>query len=179
MNIIQAYGTVDELFGKWKPYLGRDYHAYRNHAYRVFNLSRALAGCSEDDQEKLALASAFHDIGIWLDDTFDYLDPSVRRAVDYLSRIGRESWSECIAEIIYQHHKIFPWHGREQHLVESFRRADWLDVCLFSLPTRLERSFLREVLHTFPRHGFHGRLVLLTLYWSRKHPFNPFPMFRL
>jgi hypothetical protein len=179
MNIISSHQTVDELFEKWEPFLGRDHLAYRNHAYRVLNISCALAKANGEDQEKLALASAFHDIGIWLDNTFDYLSPSVRRAVDYLSRIGYEPWAESLTEIIYQHHKIFPWHGPEEDLVESFRRADWLDVCLFSLPTRLERSFLMEVLHTFPRHGFHSRLVLLTLSWWRKHPFNPLPMFRL
>ncbi|SPF45397.1 conserved hypothetical protein [Syntrophobacter sp. SbD1] len=179
MRIIEAHQSIDELFEKWKPALGWAYLAYRNHAYRVFNLSCALASATGEDQEKLALASAFHDIGIWLDNTFDYLAPSERRAVDHLSKIARESWAEGIVQMIDQHHKVFAWHGPEQELVEAFRKADWLDVCLFSLPTRLERSLLTAVLRAFPRNGFHGRLVLLTLRWCCKHPFNPLPMLRL
>ena len=179
MRIIQADEIIDELFEKWKPALGGDYLAYRNHAYRVFNLSSALASATGEDQEKLALASAFHDIGIWLDHTFDYLAPSTQRAVGHLSKIGLESWTDGIVEMIEQHHKVFPWHGPEQKLVEAFRKADWLDVCLFSLPTLLERSFLMAVLRAFPRNGFHGRLVLLTLRWWCKHPFNPLPMLKL
>ncbi len=179
MQIVNAHQTMDELFARWEPTLGRDHHGYRNHAYRVFNLSCALTGATGDDREKLAVASAFHDIGIWLDDTFDYLGPSVQRAVEYLATVGCEPWSEVVAQIINQHHKLFPWRGSEQKLVESFRRADWLDVFLLSLPTRLGRSFLAEVLREFPREGFHGRLVFLTLSWCLKHPFNPLPMFRL
>ena len=147
MNIIVSHQTVDELFEQWKPFLGRDYLAYRSHAYRVFNLSCALAVATGEDQEKLALASAFHDIGIWLDNTFDYLGPSVQRAMDYLSRIGHESWSECITQIIYQHHKVFPWHGPGQELVESpcpriaFAIAGWTPLRIALVFQQCRRSW--------------------------------------
>jgi hypothetical protein len=176
--IIESDNTIDTLLHEWQSALGSDYTAYRNHVYRVFNFSSRLADATGDDKEKLAIAAAFHDVGIWLDGTFDYLEPSSRRALDYLSRIGRTDWSETVHQMIDQHHKIRSWRGSRGYLVESFRRADWLDVCLFALPSSLERAYLAEVLRRFPRAGFHRRLVSLTLGWARKHPFNPLPIFK-
>ncbi|MES2460577.1 MAG: hypothetical protein V4671_08325 [Armatimonadota bacterium] len=62
--------------------------------------------------------------------------------------------------------------------MEAFRKADWLDVCLFALPTRIDRIFLTTVLRTFPRLGFHRRLVLLALPWASRHPLNPLPILK-
>lgn len=178
MDIVEDHATIDALLQKWQSELGADYHPYRNHLYRVFNFSCQLAQATEEEREKLAIAAVFHDCGIWLDHTFDYLDPSSKHAMDYLAQIGKEEWSEGIDQIIEQHHKIRPWRGSESKLVESFRKADWLDVCLFALPTTLERPYLAEVLRRFPRLGFHGRLVVFTIGWSRKHPLNPLPVLK-
>ncbi|MBC8134573.1 MAG: HD domain-containing protein [Fibrella sp.] len=178
MTVVETHPTMDLLLEQWRPNLGADYLAYRNHVYRVFNFSICLACATGDDIEKLAIAAAFHDVGMWLDNTFDYLKPSSRRAMEYLSQIDREEWSEAIHQIIDQHHKVRTWRGSEQNLVESFRKADWLDVCLFALPSKLKRDHLTDVLHRFPREGFHRRLVFLTWGWARKHPLNPLPIFK-
>jgi hypothetical protein len=177
-QVVETHETIDQLLQKWQPDLGKDYLAYRNHVYRVFNFSSGLAGATDEEKEKLAIVAAFHDVGIWLDNTFDYLEPSSKRAMSYLAQIGREEWSESVHHMIDQHHKIRPWRGSEQNLVESFRKADWLDVCLFALPSGLDRVYMAEVLRRFPRQGFHRRLVSLTLGWARKHPFNPLPIFK-
>lgn len=177
-SIVDSDEIIDALLEEWRPALGADYPGYRNHLYRVFNFSLRLANATGADREKLAIAAAFHDVGIWLDGTFDYLEPSSRRAVDYLARTGRAEAADAIHQIIDQHHKVRTWRGPEQNLVEAFRKADWLDVCLFAFPTPLERAYLAEVLRRFPRRGFHRRLVALTLQWSRKHPFNPVPVLK-
>ncbi len=179
MKIFNNHEIIDRLFKEWHSRLGRDFVAYRNHVYRVFNFSSAIASATGDNLEKLAIASAFHDIGIWLDNTFDYLEPSIQRASAFLIVHSRDSWSAEIGNIIRQHHKISTWRGPEMALVEAFRRADWLDVCLFAIPTRLPISFLAEVLSKFPREGFHGRLMALSFSWVRQHPLRPLPMFRL
>ena len=179
MRIMMEHPTIDGLFEEWQAQLGCDYIAYRNHVYRVFNLASALAGPENRQLEKLAVASAFHDIGIWLDETFDYLEPSIKRAITFLSETGHKSWSTEIVSMISEHHKIFRFHGDGVRLVEAFRRADWLDVCLFTLPTRLPRAFLGNVVRAFPRAGFHRRLIVFTLWWLRKHPLQPLPMFKL
>ena len=41
----------------------------------------------------MAIAAAFHDIGIWTAGTFDYLEPSVRVAAAYLTGTGRAASS--------------------------------------------------------------------------------------
>jgi len=182
MDIVETHDIIDSILlearRRWQPDLEADYLPYRNHVYRVFNFSIRMAGATGEDVEKLAIAAAFHDVGIWLDGTFDYLGPSSGRAAEYLSRIGREEWAESVHEIIDQHHKIRPWCGLEQNLVECFRKADWLDVCLFALPSPLKKAYLAEVLRRFPREGFHRRLIFLNLKWACKHPFNPFPIFK-
>jgi hypothetical protein len=176
MPVITENPIIDALLAEWKGSLGSDYLAYRNHVYRVFNFACAFEHPKGEEKEILAIATAFHDIAIWLDHTYDYLEPSVQRSKHYLEATGHKEWSETVAQIIYQHHKISPW--REMGLVESFRRADWLDVCLFYLPTRLDRGFMSEVLREFPRCGFHRRLIELTLWWGKTHPFKPLPMLR-
>jgi hypothetical protein len=178
MAKLELHETVETLLNQWQPALGKDYLPYRNHVYRVFHFASRMADATEEDREKLAIAAAFHDVGIWLDGTFDYLEPSSQRAGDYLKLSGREEWIPTIEQMIEQHHKVRRWRGPEQNLVEAFRKADWLDVCLFALPTRLERTYLAEVLHMFPRQGFHRLLVSLTWGWARKHPFKPLPILK-
>ncbi|MES2460578.1 MAG: HD domain-containing protein [Armatimonadota bacterium] len=100
MTVVETHETIDRLLEQWRPNLGADFLPYRNHVYRVFNLSCRLASATEEDTEKLAIAAAFHDIGIWMDKTFDYLEPSSRRALDYLEQVDRQDWSESIHQII-------------------------------------------------------------------------------
>ena len=180
MNILTEHTTMDFLFAQWKEKLGRDYLPYRNHAYRVYNIASTLAKVDNEDNEKIAVASAFHDIGIWFDATFDYLDPSAQRAEHYLINLGKESWTRTVNLMILQHHKLFPWQGQgaESFLVEAFRRADWLDVACFFLPTRLPEAYLCEVVKAFPRVGFNTRITSLALWWAIRHPLKPLPIFR-
>ena len=52
--------------------------------YIVFSTSRILAGNGANSDSKIAVAAVFHDIGIWSNKTFDYLEPSVALAREYL-----------------------------------------------------------------------------------------------
>ena len=60
----------------------RDFTAYRNHAYRVVNFCAHSRPAPTPRLEKIALAAAFHDLGIWTAHTFDYLEPSIDLACD-------------------------------------------------------------------------------------------------
>jgi hypothetical protein len=172
-------GTLDALLTARATVLGEDFTAYRNHTYRVANFCLALTAPDADTFEKVAVASAFHDIGIWTDHTFDYLAPSVRNAGDYLRETEREEWLPEIEAMITEHHKIRPWRVRPEWLVEPFRRADWADVSLGLVAPGLSRALVREVRATWPNAGFHKRLVQLTLERARRHPFSPVPVLRL
>jgi predicted metal-dependent HD superfamily phosphohydrolase len=123
---------VGEVLSAHAGALGADFEGYRNHAYRVANFCLALtsATTTADDQErieKITLAAAFHDLGIWTDATFDYLPPSNRLANAYLAESGRSAWAPDISEMILRHQKLTHFHGRCA-LVEPFRRADLIDV---------------------------------------------------
>lgn len=171
--------TLNELLRAHAAELGKDFTAYRNHTYRVVNLGVALSSDDPERLEKMAIAAAFHDLGIWTDGTFDYLPPSVRLASAYLAQSGRAEWTPEITEMILEHHKISAYRGNPDWLVEPFRRADWIDVTRGLRAFGLPRSLLREVFSAWPSAGFHKRLVQLELKRLRTHPWSPLPMFRL
>ena len=176
--LLTEIATLDEVLDAHAAALGGDFTAYRNHTYRVVNLCAALSSDDPEQIEKIAIAAAFHDLGIWTDGTFDYLQPSIRLAGAHLTHSGREEWTPEITEMILQHHKISPWRGNPHWLVEPFRRADWIDVTrlrTFGLPRRL----LKEIFAAWPDAGFHKKLVQLELKRLRTHPWNPLPMVRL
>jgi len=171
--------TLDAILSAHATALGGDFESYRNHAYRVANLCVSQSACSPEDIQKIAIAAAFHDLGIWTDRTFDYLTPSVSLARAYLTDTGRVEWIPEITEIILSHHKVSKYHGRDSWLVEPFRRADWMDVSLGVIRFGLSRRLFDAALLLWPRAGFHKRLVQLALRRVRTHPLSPLPMFKL
>lgn len=177
--MLTAIGTLDALLAAHAGVLGRDLAGYRNHAYRVVNLCVAQSSGDEGALEKVAIAAAFHDLGIWTDGTFDYLQPSVRLAAAHLGSIGRTSWQPEIAAMILEHHKVSRYRGESTWLVEPFRRADWVDVSRGLLTFGLPRRLVRELYAVWPSAGFHKRLVELGLRRARTHPWSPLPMLRL
>lgn len=170
---------LDQVLNAHAADLGGDFTAYRNHTYRVANLCVALSAGDAGSLQKIAIATAFHDMGIWTDGTFDYLQPSVRLASAHLARSDRADWTSEVTEMILQHHKISPYRGEPALLVEPFRRSDWVDVSRGLITFGLSRKFLRELYAMWPSAGFHNRLVLLELSRLRTHPWNPLPMLRL
>ena len=86
--------------------LGADFTPYRNHTYRVANLCVAQTSGGAEAMEKIAIAAAFHDLGIWTDHTFDYLQPSVRLAQVGSHLRAEAAWTPEITEMILEHHKV-------------------------------------------------------------------------
>jgi hypothetical protein len=169
--------TVDDVLADHATALGGDFVAYRNHVYRMVNLCVAIAGRGE--LEKIAVAAAFHDLGIWTDGTFDYIAPSIALAHGYLAARAREDWTAKIEGMIADHHKITQSTAGPDSLVEAFRRADWIDVTRGLRGFGIPGPFVARVFATWPNAGFHWRLVTLTLDRFRSHPLTPLPMVRL
>ena len=61
--MLTAIALLDRLLDLQAAVLGEDFTAYRNHTYRVVNLSLVQSSKSPEQLEKLAIAAAFHDIG--------------------------------------------------------------------------------------------------------------------
>jgi hypothetical protein len=177
--LLTEIATLDELLDAHAAALGKDFMAYRNHTYRVVNLCAALSSREPEQIEKMAIAAAFHDLGIWTEGTFDYLPPSIRLVAAHLAHSGRAGWASEITEMILEHHKISAYRGDPRWLVEPFRRADWVDVSRGLRRFGLPRSLLREIFATWPNAGFHRLLVRLELKRLRTHPWNPLPMVKL
>lgn len=177
--LLMNFPVLDEVLHDHSAQLDRDFTAYRNHCYRVANLCSALSSCEPDSLEKIAIAAAFHDLGIWTDGTFDYLQPSIKLAGAHLASSGRAEWTPEITEMILEHHKISPYRGDSRSLVEAFRRADWVDISRGLLTFGLSRALLRQVFTAWPNAGFHGKLAQLSVQRLRKHPWSPLPMVRL
>lgn len=171
--------TIDALLDAHAAEIGRDMTLYRHHAYRVANLALFLAGTGGDTVEKVAIAAALHDIGIWTERTFDYLDPSERVATAHLARTGRTAWTAEVVAMIAWHHKATPCREYPMWLVEPFRRADWIDVTRGAFAFGVPRRWIADLYRRWPGAGFHRRLVRLTLERARRHPLSPLPMLRL
>jgi hypothetical protein len=169
---------LDELLAQHSVAMGRDRVPYRNHAYRVANLCSTFAPRDPDTVHKIAIAAALHDMGIWTNRTFDYLPPSIELARNHLERVGRTEWIPEITTMILEHHKITPYRGRADWLVESFRKSDWIDVTWGLVRFGMPRATLDDLHRRWPDAGFHIGLARLELKRVLTHPWNPLPMFR-
>jgi hypothetical protein len=169
---------IEEILSGWKDRIGDDYAGYRGHVYRMFNFCLALRQCSEEEKTKLAVTACLHDIGLWSDNTVDYIPPSIVEAKRYLSETGREAWSEEIGLTIELHRKVRPYRGDRSPLVEVFRKGDLVDFSIGFFKCGLPKSFIKEVKVGIPNAGFHRFLMKDAKDWLSKHPLSPLPFMR-
>jgi hypothetical protein len=169
---------IDTILDGFRDALGADFTAYRNHCRRVARFCRQFLPDASADDEKIAVAAAFHDLGIWTAGTWDYLEPSVALARAYLVDCGRENWCGEISESIAQHHKLTPVKGSPWPIVEALRRADLADVSCGVLRSGLSADVVRTIRSEYPGAGFHLRLVQLGCAGALRRPTRPLPMMR-
>ena len=168
--------TINSILESFKKDLKSDFDVYKNHVYRIYNFALILDK-NKDNHQKYAIAAAFHDIGIWTH-SFDYLAPSIKLASKYLTKINQTAWTDEIALMINNHHKISTYHGEHAKTVEVFRRADWVDVVKGIKLFGLNKSDYTLVKKEFTNKGFHKFLIRETFNYFIKHPLNPLPMFK-
>ncbi len=167
---------VDAILTEWRAAIGADYTALRNHIHRTCYLCRMLADLDDTAWEQVGVAGAFHDLGIWSDGTWDYLDPSAARARAWLEANDHADWIPGVEAMILDHHKITA--VADTPLADTFRKADWIDVSLGLRGFGVSRADYRALLRAWPVAGFHGRLVQFTLANLLRKPWSPLPMFR-
>jgi hypothetical protein len=178
MNDVRQSALLDELLEGYRPVLGPDYDAYRNHCLRLFNFCVALAGDEKAAENKIAIAAAFHDLGIWTDNTLDYLAPSQLLAQRYLEKSFKASWCKEIDAMIGEHHKLTRYRENPSWLVEPFRKADLIDLSGGLIRYRLPDDFVSDVLDAYPNAGFHKMLARLAVKRLKTNPFSPLPMMK-
>jgi len=177
-GMLDRLAVLDEILEHHAQALGRDYHPYRNHAYRVANFCWCLLPGTVQDLYVLAVAVAFHDLGIWTAGTFDYLAPSEGLARRYLLDQGRDELVPVVVAMISEHHRLSSVERDQDRRVEAFRRADWIDVSLGVRRFQLHRQDFTRIVAQFPRLGFHLRLVQFSLRHGLRHPLRPLPMLK-
>lgn len=168
---------IENILSNYKDKIGGDYLKYSNHAHRVLAFC-TLLDASTENNDKYAIAAAFHDLGMWTDKTFDYLGPSISLCSDYLKKSGRQEWVDEISLMIDMHHKRSKYKGDFHSTVETFRRADWVDVSMGIKLFGLSKDDYSKIKKQYPTAGFHKFLVIQTIKNFFKSPFNPLPMFK-
>ncbi|HKP67804.1 MAG TPA: HD domain-containing protein [Pyrinomonadaceae bacterium] len=163
---------VDEILAPFSSDLRSD--GYRNHVCRVVSFCEELFWLDEEERHKITIAACFHDLGIYTDDTFDYLPPSIELARSYLVENHLDEWSDEIASMIDDHHRLTAQKGNP--LCEVFRKADLIDFSLGIFKKGVSRSKIAEVKSQFPNLGFHRNLARVAGRWICRHPFDPVPV---
>jgi hypothetical protein len=177
LPLVTTYALIDDVLAAFREPLAEDGPGYRGHVYRMFNFARALVADSSQD-DTLALAAAFHDLGIWSDGTFDYLEPSAERAKTYIATRRPDLDAPEVARLILLHHKLTRCPPDAGPLAEAFRRADLVDLSLGAVRFGLSRELIEEARAAFPNAGFHRGLVRVGAGWAARHPSRPLPMLK-
>jgi len=169
---------IDGILSQWREIIGEDYQGYRNHVVRMASCCLMLHPCTPEEQQKIEIAACFHDIGLWTENTMDYLPPSVPPAVAYLEEQKLNHWANEIIRMILDHHKLTPVKSSDSPLVELFRKGDLVDFSLGTVTFGLPRASICQLKAGLPNAGFHRMLLKRSLRWVVKHPLRPLPMMK-
>ena len=176
-NMINAeIYIIDTILGTYRDDLGSSFDQYHNHVYRIYHFA-VININSEIDIRNLAIAAAFHDIGIWTGNTFDYLAPSIALARKYCTDKEIDSTSRAEIEItINEHHRLSVIKTSE--LAEVFRQADLVDLSWGLIRLGRKSNYIKLMKKKFPNKGFHYNLLKFFLKNLIRHPLKPLPMYK-
>lgn len=176
---IQCANYIEKILFQYQTIIGADYQGYLNHCKRVAVCCLILA---QDDcqqtRDKIAIAVAFHDIGIWTAKTIDYIQPSVQQMRQYLEINQLSDWQNELTLMITEHHKLTATECDQYPLVEHFRKADYADFSLGLLRSNIPFQTFKYLTQQYPNCGFHKNLMFLGFKRFLHKPWSPLPMFK-
>ncbi len=152
---------VEELLARYEKYIGADFPGYRNHVYRAITYALHFLGYASEYERLVETAFVYHDIGLWTAHELAYLEPSETLAVADNEKFGWGLDAQMLRAAIHWHHKIFPYSGPHQTVVEACRKADWIDASKGMLRKGIDKAAIRQVEAAFPNLGFHDSLLRL------------------
>lgn len=100
---------------------------------------------------------AYHDIGLWTDHELACLEPSEAAAITDNQKYGWGLDPEVLRGAIHGHHKVFPYTGPHRKVIESCRKADWIDASKGTLRKGMSKAAIKEVEAAFPNLGLPRR----------------------
>lgn len=166
---------IDKILEPYLEAIAEDI-GYINHTKRMLMYALELQELNEEELEKFIIAVSFHDLGIWTERSFDYLDPSVELAREYLKKHNKMDYEKDVVQMINEHHKLTPI--RDNPLAELFRKVDMVDVYWGAVSFGIDPLRMKEIKETFKNKGFHK--TLMKWFWTqlKTDPLRPMPMLK-
>lgn len=166
---------INEILKAYQQVLDNQFESYRNHVYRVYNLTLLLSDSPLINKEEIAIAAAFHDLGIWTNKTLDYLVPSITLAKEFALKKGIKT--DEIENMILYHHKILRY--TPSKVVDNFRKADLVDLTFGFINFGVNRNIIKELTALFPNLGFQRFVIQIITRHIVRHPLNPLPILKM
>lgn len=180
MNQLATSSLIDAILHDHRQtWSGGDdvgWSGYRNHAQRVFLFARELIGPDPEQEEQIAIAAAFHDIAVF--QTLDYLVPNLEAMDVWLADYGRQEWRKDIGLAMTLHHRVRPYQGEGEWLVEGIRRADWVEVSGGLVHSGIPGELVRRARRELPMGSFATKSAMRIAGHAVTHPLNPMPFWR-
>lgn len=167
--------TIDAILEPFLGVIGEDI-GYINHTKRMLCYALELQQLCDKEIEKFTIAAAFHDLGIWTEKSFDYLEPSIALAKLYLHEHNKIDYERDVVQMIDEHHKQTPIQNNP--LAELFRKADLIDVSWGVISFGIPSQKIGEIKQAFPNNGFHKTLLKWAWHQLKKEPWRPMPMLK-
>ncbi|PHR59573.1 MAG: hypothetical protein COA44_01125 [Arcobacter sp.] len=170
-----ATKQIDTILKPYLEVIGSDI-GYINHTKRMLLYALELQDLDDVQKEKFIIALSFHDLGIWTEQSFDYLDPSVCLAQKYLKEHDKMEYKKDVVSMINLHHKLTPI--KDNDLAELFRKVDMIDVYWGAVSFGIDKKKMKEIKKAFPNNSFH--LTLMKWFGKRllTKPWSPMPMLK-
>ncbi|MEM7136385.1 MAG: phosphohydrolase [Myxococcota bacterium] len=158
IRIVTQSDHIEGLLARYRETIADDFEGYRGHIYRVLSYALHFLGDEETDRPTIEAALVYHDIGLWSDRALGYLEPSIARAQQDNATEGWGYDAELLHDIIYWHHKVTPFRGRNADVVNAVRRADWVDASAGLVRMGMPKPCVAEVRRTIGDAGFYDTL---------------------
>lgn len=180
VDIEPTIPQLESILAPWQAPLGESFAGYRNHCYRVLHLSFFPHDPTDDERQKLIIASAFHQLAAFVDGNLDHVPASDQLAGDYLDSSGLEGWSADISAILQHHQKLSKLKKTlpqgDRNLAEIFRQAYIADLTMGFVKGHIAGPFVAIVNDSFASAGYYSGLARMHLHWLRQNPGRPAPL---
>ncbi|MEM7508152.1 MAG: phosphohydrolase [Pseudomonadota bacterium] len=161
ITIIDSSARVETLFAPYRETIGADFPAYRGHVYRVITFAMHFLDGDEAVRPLIETAFVYHDLALWTDNELAYLELSESLALADNEKHGWGLDPQMLRDAIHWHHKVFPYRGPNQRIVEAVRKADWIDATDGKIRKGLSRDQIKRVQDAIPNYDFGAALQRL------------------
>jgi len=152
---------LDQLLSRYEYLLGNDYEGYLNHVLRVITYAMFFLKNEEDHELVVEVVCAYYNIGPWVNRELEYLVESQVFAQACSRKFGWDINPTLLHGTIHWHHKLIPYEGQHQKVIEACRKANWIDISKGRIRKGLPESAIAIVEDAFPNLGFHKSLLRL------------------